>query len=618
MSIQSLFTCSGSDPLRKAKCSTGVKRTFDRSIKSYVATLKGPPTVTLSLPKNQRLSLGITHRFITVQLFVPLGHNCSISLRLSDTNHCRYRLILSTAVKSSNAQKLKPGNPLHFQVPLSLQRNCWCRVVLDVAQLTQATFGEINEAMFRTVDGLSVSAHCRVRNIYSTLDDPLSNGSIVPHNLEIIASKVNDIFVDGTDKNSLNNSHQPRQPCQPRQPRPSPVPTLPTPSGVLNPSMPTPSKINLAFGTRVEETSLMTPTYVTPKKENTPPRSSSRRRTPGGSAPRRDASSRTKKGNKKDTSSKKKQQLRNDVLPDDFYTYDRYTQSTGGGGPLSAPSPAVTTYVDRAASPIQEETLTPSSRYGSWEEQLEGGDCSENVEPPMTPVQQTQYGDLMKEEEQAQEKEKIVPACPIMMPRAMPPPPPPPTSSPPPSPEKQVYADAPLSNKGTLTPLSRYEYEEDVADFVVPTSVTPVQQTIYTDMKQNEELEQEVPSIENEVSEERQYSETLSVFSDVVSNGAADDGTDNVVEEEAEARIAFLYSQLEMKRRQIQRMEAEFNDVDDFVRNDNTDNTDITDITDNTDNDEMVLMEDSVTDDEEEELVFDPILQCFYSPKTNM
>ena len=137
-------------------------------------------------------------------------------------------------------------------------------------------------------------------------------------------------------------------------------------------------------------------------------------------------------------------------------------------------------------------------------------------------------------------------------------------------------------------------------------------------MKQNEELEQEVPSIENEVSEERQYSETLSVFSDVVSNGAADDGTDNVVEEEAEARIAFLYSQLEMKRRQIQRMEAEFNDVDDFMRNDNTDNTDITDITDNTDNDEMVLMEDSVTDDEEEELVFDPILQCFYSPKTNM
>ena len=48
-----------------------------------------------------------------------------------------------------------------------------------------------------------------------------------------------------------------------------------------------------------------------------------------------------------------------------------------------------------------------------------------------------------------------------------------------------------------------------------------------------------------------------------------DDDAEN--DEEAEARIAYLYSQLELKRRQIAQMEAEFSDADmDGQENTNT------------------------------------------------
>ena len=286
--VNTIFTPVGANPLSKAAVSrAGVKRVFVKSIKSYCVALKGLPTTTLSLPKKQRISLGVTHRYITVQLFVPLTKNCSIELRLSDTNHCTYRLILSTALKASHAMKIKPGHPLHFQVPLPLQRNRWCRVVLDVAQLTHATFGEMNEAMFRTVDAISVTANCRIRNIFSTLEDPLADSSLVPQHLELVTTtmaKVNDVFVDGTTTTTTMLGGKSKERRQPRQPLPSPVPTLPTPVGGVTPSLPTPSRLTFAFGTRVSEE---TPSFVTPPQEGngerrTPPKSSSRRRTPGG------------------------------------------------------------------------------------------------------------------------------------------------------------------------------------------------------------------------------------------------------------------------------------------------------------------------------------------------
>merc|ERR1712166_167925 len=100
----------------------------------------------------------------------------------------------------------------------------------------------------------------------------------------------------------------------------------------------------------------------------------------------------------------------------------------------------------------------------------------------------------------------------------------------------------------------------------------------------------------------------------------------NVVDEEesdAEAHIAFLYSQLELKRRQIHRIEADLSgDEEDQLEELNNDGLDLYE---EDSNDGVMLMDDNDMDalrgDEEEEveeeLVFDPILQCFYSPKTN-
>ena len=98
-------------------------------------------------------------------------------------------------------------------------------------------------------------------------------------------------------------------------------------------------------------------------------------------------------------------------------------------------------------------------------------------------------------------------------------------------------------------------------------------------------------------------------------------------ENDAEAHIAFLYSQLELKRRQIHRIEADLSgDEEDQLEELEELNNDGLDLYEEEDsNDGVMLMDDNDMDalrgDEEEEgeeeLVFDPILQCFYSPKTN-
>jgi hypothetical protein len=110
-------------------------------------------------------------------------------------------------------------------------------------------------------------------------------------------------------------------------------------------------------------------------------------------------------------------------------------------------------------------------------------------------------------------------------------------------------------------------------------------------------------------------------------------------DDEAAAHIAFLYSQLELKRRQIQRMEADFDDVDTVLggrgekeERRNEENNTVHGMSDDDDNDGMVIMDDEDLqhvqkgehnndgddEDDAEELVFDPVLQCFYSPRTNM
>ena len=658
MSHLLLFTAQGSKPLTKAAVNgTGVKRIYAKEIKSYTVQLNGSLTTTLSLPKQKRKSLGVTHRYITVQLYIPMGKNCSISLQLSDTNHARYRLILSTAIKASNVNKLKPGNPLHFQLPLSIQRNRWTRIVLDVAQLTQETFGEIGSgAMFRTVDAISVSANCRLRNIFSTLDDPSSDSSIVPLPLELVLHSknkvINDVFVDGIDgggsPKTITDSKT-RQ--QPRRPIPSPIPTIPTPSSVSIPTpLPTPSKITLAFGTRVIEDSTMispqgggaltplaTPSpnvrrgnssrQVTSGTSPTPPRSSSRRNKTPGSGSRGSSGSKgvRRRGNKNQKNNQDKNQLmqqhqnirqqqaeseaerEKNLLPDDFYTYDMHAH---GGGPLSLPSPAVPTYVDRAASPFDEETFTPSSRYGNvaeeefqeFSEENMNENMDENMDENMedntenqTPVQfQDTYTEYNKYDNVVLEKEEEemnqIPRCPTneSMSRMQVPP-----------------SFAMEANDGTV---------EDNAD------------------QRQEAAEDEEERLHlNESNQDYLVDENEYEYEKDVQNMAQEENNEenNVVDEEesdAEAHIAFLYSQLELKRRQIHRIEADLSgDEEDQLEELEELNNDGLDLYEEDSNDGVMLMDDNDMDalrgDEEEEgeeeLVFDPILQCFYSPKTN-
>ncbi len=296
-----IFTATGAHPLRACRThGAGVKRVYSKEVKGYCVSLKGARTTRLELPRRPRASLGITHRFVVVQLRAPAGRDCAVELTVSDTNHLRYRLILSTALGGSGAaakQKRNPGNPLHCQLPLRLQRNRWTNVVLDVAQLTHEAFGEIHGAMFRCCEAVACTANAQVRNIFSCLENPVAVPSSVPAGLALQlqgGKQPRNVFVDGTPGggmggmggmggggmgDGMGDGTSPG----PRMPRPSPVPTLPcaaalTPSSALPEESPGP--VHLAFGTR-----------VTPGgSRGTPPSARSRRQTPPRSGkPRRQA-----------------------------------------------------------------------------------------------------------------------------------------------------------------------------------------------------------------------------------------------------------------------------------------------------------------------------------------
>jgi hypothetical protein len=250
------------------------------------------------------------------------------------------------------------------------------------------------------------------------------------------------------------------------------------------------------------------------------------------------------------------------------------------------PSPAEPTYADRASSPFDEGSFTPSSRYALDQEE------EREEEPLLTPPGQFHSINCNAEEEE-EENEKLyageydgryeearnendddIPACPTTM------------------------------DSGLLVP---------------PSSVMETNDKVEEDLEEEEDLE-DVEQMEQPEKLEREMYEDDEVV-------AEED------EDDAESRIAFLYSQLELKRRQIQRIEDDLSDEDE-MQQEETDCTDCTDLgyeveyEDEDENDGVMLMdeddmnamrgEEPGDEADEEELVFAPILQCFYSPRTNM
>ncbi|XP_030356939.1 uncharacterized protein C3orf67 homolog isoform X2 [Strigops habroptila] len=118
----------------------------------------------MKLPKETRQTLGLIQRFLTLQIFVPLGRDFSTELLITDLGNIKRRLYLSTVHKELSV------TPLHAKIPLfTMKRRIWCNMCIDLVAFTSEIF---RGAAFQSLDGISISANCKLRKIFTLKSKP--------------------------------------------------------------------------------------------------------------------------------------------------------------------------------------------------------------------------------------------------------------------------------------------------------------------------------------------------------------------------------------------------------------------------------------------------------------
>ena len=659
-----IFTSVGAKPLDAARVSrSGVKRVYCKQVKGYGVELKGPRTTRMELPRGKRESLGVTHRYLVFQVNVPAGRDFAIEITVSDTNHFRYRLILSTAIKTASQTQAvptrrNPGNPLHFQLPLRLAKTKWTSIVVDVMQLTQETFGEIHNAMFRCCDAVAVTANCRIRNIFSALENPISVPNAVPAHLSLRMANgqaAKWVFVNGTDQSAVDASSSlvRMSPAQrkgrvsnrsdrsslttqtPRLPLPSPAPTLLHAPGAkaaadaVSPSLPSsPPSVKLAFGTRVS------PSKVDSAVGPSPVRS-------GNKASRRPASRQPQPSKTPSRSTPisenywdqlPRRRFANNTDENDEFTakttrehhrVPRAMELYGEGSPLSPPNIMVE---DAMVSPSLGSS-DKAMHENSLREEADDMEESFEREPDATPSrgylpsEEHDSKELLQEHSRNENQEG-----------------------------EDEHDDAETDSSGDKAGVLEVmgALREKILENRASESVTNMTEGVDIDGADQFLQGHVEPTDMHEVEDAASFSE----YEESDDDNEEDENDEN--DEEAAARIAYLYSQLELKRRQIARMEADFSDTEagreedkqeqqeSFADNHEDHESSMENFIDDIDivnmgeeselqalghtNEEIgnirgknmnLDKEEEEEEEEEEELIFDPILDCYYSPRTN-
>uniref|UniRef100_A0A8C6IJW2 CFAP20 domain containing n=1 Tax=Mus spicilegus TaxID=10103 RepID=A0A8C6IJW2_MUSSI len=163
-----IFSAQGKNPGAKWKIlgsPSVIWKEFDKEVKSFVFVLEGSSqTNRIQLPKENKQILGLIQRFLVLQIYLPLGQDFSTELLITDLGNIKRRLYLSTVHKEVSS------TPLHAKIPLfMIQRKIWCNLCIDLVAFTSEIF---KGAVFQSLDGIIVSANCKLRKIFTLKSKP--------------------------------------------------------------------------------------------------------------------------------------------------------------------------------------------------------------------------------------------------------------------------------------------------------------------------------------------------------------------------------------------------------------------------------------------------------------
>ncbi|XP_035808735.1 uncharacterized protein C3orf67 homolog isoform X5 [Amphiprion ocellaris] len=164
--VVEIFSGQGKDPVAKWKLCGGpsaIHKEYNKEVKGFVYCLEGSSqTVKMQIPENGKMSLGLLQRFLVLQVNIPQCSDFSAELVITDSEHLKRRLHLSTVHKELSA------TPLHAKIPfVGLRRNVWSTLCIDLVSLTGELFKE-----FLRLDGISLFATCKVRRIFTMKTEP--------------------------------------------------------------------------------------------------------------------------------------------------------------------------------------------------------------------------------------------------------------------------------------------------------------------------------------------------------------------------------------------------------------------------------------------------------------
>ncbi|XP_034388150.1 uncharacterized protein C3orf67 homolog isoform X2 [Cyclopterus lumpus] len=164
--VVEIFSGQGKDPVAKWKLCGGpsaIHKEYNKEVKGFVYCLEGSSqTVKMQMPENGKMSLGLLQRFLVLQVNIPQCKDFSIELMITDVEHRKRRLHLSTVHKELSATLL------HARIPfVGLKRSIWSTLCIDLESFT----GELFKG-FLTLDGITLFATCKVRRIFTMKTEP--------------------------------------------------------------------------------------------------------------------------------------------------------------------------------------------------------------------------------------------------------------------------------------------------------------------------------------------------------------------------------------------------------------------------------------------------------------
>ncbi|KAK5872549.1 hypothetical protein PBY51_013236 [Eleginops maclovinus] len=159
--VVEIFSGQGKDPVAKWKLCGGqsfIHKEYNKEVRGFVYCLEGSSqTVKMQMPENGKMSLGLLQRFLVLQVNIEQCKDFSIELLITDLEHLKRRLYLSTVHKELSVTHL------HAKIPfVGLKRSVWSTLCIDLVSFTSELFKG-----FLTLDGITLFATCKVRRIFT-------------------------------------------------------------------------------------------------------------------------------------------------------------------------------------------------------------------------------------------------------------------------------------------------------------------------------------------------------------------------------------------------------------------------------------------------------------------